>query len=163
MAVGSRSSCENQRPFRQPARYDPHEFELLRRYLKAAGSTLKAGALMSLVPDLPNGKCDVNSIGPLSTNLLDGSSWEYPDASYHRRREIWDEHLHYTQGLLYFLAHDPAVPGAIRYEMNRWGLCEDEFSDTDHWPPPAVCARGPPHARRVLDDAGRSRGPAAEI
>lgn len=89
---------------------------------------------MSLKGRLPNGKADVNSIGPISTNLLDGSSWEYPDASYARRREIWDHHLRYTQGLLYFLTNDPSVPGVIPDELSQWGLCGDEFEDTGGWP-----------------------------
>ena len=125
---------ENQLPFPRPDHYDPGRFELLRRYLEQSGAEVTAGRLMSLVPNLPNGKCDVNSIGPISTNLLDGSNWEYPDADYRRRQEIRDHHLRYTQGLLYFLAHDPGVPEAIRQEMRRWGLCKDEFVDTGHWP-----------------------------
>ena len=124
----------NQIPFPKPDGYDPSEFELLRRYLAHAGTQIKAGQLMALVPNLPNGKCDVNSIGPFSTNVLDGSSWQYPDASYQRRQELWDYHLHYTQSLLYFLSHDPHVPEPIRQEMGRWGLCADEFADTAHWP-----------------------------
>ncbi len=125
---------DNQIPFPQPDAYDPGEFELLRRYLAQAGASIKAGQLLALVPNLPNGKCDVNSIGPFSLNLLDGSSWDYPDAGYARRQEIWDYHLRYTQSLLYFLSHDPHVPTPIRQEMGRWGLCADEFTDTAYWP-----------------------------
>ena len=125
---------ENQLPFSPPDGYDPRTFELLRRYLGQVGSMVTARNLMALVPNLPNGKCDVNSIGPISTNVLDGSSWAYPDADYRRRDEIWQHHLHYTQGLMYFLAHDPQVPEPIRHEMNGWGLCRDEFADTGHWP-----------------------------
>lgn len=125
---------ENQTPFPRPEAYDPGEFELLRRYLAAAGPGLRADRLMSLSGRLPNGKCDANSIGPFSTNLLDRSSWEYPDADYRRRQEIRDHHLRYTQGLLYFLSNDPGVPEHIRTEMSRWGLCSDEFTDTGHWP-----------------------------
>ncbi len=125
---------DNQIPFPKPDGYDPGEFELLRRYVAHAGAQLQARQLMALVPNLPNGKCDVNSIGPFSLNLLDGSSWEYPDASYTRRQELCDHHLRYTQGLLYFLNHDPSVPEQIRHEMRRWGLCADEFADTGHWP-----------------------------
>ena len=125
---------ENQIPFSPPEGYDPRRFELLRRYLAQTRGTVTARSLMSLVPNLPNGKCDVNSIGPISTNLLDGSSWAYPEADYRQRQAIWDDHLHYTLGLLYFLAKDPTVPTAIRQEINRWGLCQDEFRDTGHWP-----------------------------
>jgi hypothetical protein len=124
----------NQLPFPRPEGYDPDQFELLRRYLAVAGARVRARTLIGLVPHLPNQKCDVNSIGPISTNLLDGSSWEYPDADYPRRQEIWDRHLRYTQGLLYFLANDQSVPEHIREELSGWGLCKDEFADTGHWP-----------------------------
>ncbi|HET6823427.1 MAG TPA: FAD-dependent oxidoreductase [Anaerolineales bacterium] len=125
---------ENRLPFPKPVNYDPNQFELLKRFLLKAGPQFVAGKLMSLSGRLPNDKIDVNSIGPISTNLLDGSSWKYPDADYSQRQAIWDRHFHYTQGLLYFLANDPSVPDPIRTEMNRWGLCKDEFVDTDHWP-----------------------------
>ncbi len=125
---------EKQVPFPRPEGYEPQQFELLRRFLVKAGTAVRTRRLLALVPELPNGKCDVNSIGPFSTNLLDGSSWEYPDAPYARRKQIWDRHLHYTQGLLFFLANDPGVPEHIREEMNQWGLCRDEFVDTGHFP-----------------------------
>ena len=126
--------AENRVPCPCPDDYDPTTYELLRRFLAAAGPALTADRLMSLKGRLPNDKCDANSIGPFSTNLLDGSAWAYPGASQGERREIVTRHLHYTQGLLYFLANDSGVPGRIRTEMARWGLCADEFAGTGHWP-----------------------------
>src|SRR3954454_19093280 len=82
---------------------------------------------------LPNEKTDINSGGALSTNLP-GASWEYPDADPKRREEIWDEHLSWAHGLLYFLGHDASVPERIRQDINQWGLAKDEFADTGHWP-----------------------------
>jgi len=32
------------------------------------------------------------------------------------------------------VATSPNVPDVLRNEMNTWGLCRDEFADTDHWP-----------------------------
>lgn len=125
---------DNRLPFPRPTDYDPDQFELLRRYLAAKGSELRAGQLLGLTPNLPNDKCDANSIGPLSTNLLDGSNWAYPDAGPEEREAIRERHLRYTQGLLYFLSHDPSVPEPIRAELGEWGLCRDEFVDTQGWP-----------------------------
>jgi hypothetical protein len=124
----------NRVPFPRPDDYDPRRYELLRRYLVAVGLELRADRLLSLRGRLPNDKCDSNSIGPFSTNLPDGSSWAYPQASDQQRRGIWERHLHYTQGLLYFLANDPSVPLSIRTDMQQWGLCADEFTDSGHWP-----------------------------
>jgi hypothetical protein len=93
-----------------------------------------AGNMVHLWPTLPNGKADMNSSGPISTNVVNGLNWEYPDADYGRRDEIWQEIKEYTMGLLYFLSTDPSVPKHIRAETSRMGLCRDEFPDNGHWP-----------------------------
>jgi hypothetical protein len=81
--------------------------------------------LLGLVRDLlPNGKCDVNSIGPFSLNVLDGSNRDYLDSD---RAAVRAHHLRYTQALLYFLAQS-------RPEVAEWGLCADEFTATGGWP-----------------------------
>jgi hypothetical protein len=125
---------ENRVPFPKPEDYDPDRYELLRRFLVATAPGLHVDRMFSLRGRLPNGKADANSIGPISTNLPDGSSWAYPDAGEGQRQEIREHHLHYTQGLMYYLANDSDVPETIREEMNTWGLCADEFTDTGHWP-----------------------------
>lgn len=120
-------------PFEEPEGYDPAEFELLRRYLAAV--ELGADQLLGLVPELlPNGKCDVNSIGPFSLNLLDGSNRDYPDGDDAARERVRAHHLRYTQSFLWFLANDDDVPLHIRDELRRWGRCADEFVDTGGWP-----------------------------
>jgi hypothetical protein len=70
---------------------------------------------------------DVNSIGPFSLNLLDGSNRGYPDGADGERRAIREHHLRYTQGLLHFLSQ-------TRDDVAQWGLCADEFEDTGGWP-----------------------------
>jgi hypothetical protein len=120
-------------PFGEPEGYDASQFELLRRLIAAVDYA--ATDLMGLVPDLlPSGKCDVNSIGPFSLNLLDGSNRAYPDGDAATRQRVRAHHLHYTQSLLWFLSSDGDVPPRIRDELRRWGLCADEFTDTDGWP-----------------------------
>lgn len=61
-------------------------------------------------------------------------NYEYPEASYQRRKEIVKEHENYQKGLMYYLSHDVNVPEEVRQEMSRWGLAKDEFTDNDHWP-----------------------------
>ncbi|MBI4579998.1 MAG: FAD-dependent oxidoreductase [Planctomycetes bacterium] len=122
---------DNQVPFPRPADYDPQRYELLKRYLRAAPD-LTLDKVIHIVM-MPNGKTDVNNNGAFSTDHI-GGSWDYPDADYARRRAIWDDHVSYVQGFLYFLANDPSVPRQIQDELNKWGLARDEFVDNDHWP-----------------------------
>ncbi|SPE28295.1 putative secreted protein, xanthan lyase related [Candidatus Sulfopaludibacter sp. SbA3] len=127
---------ENRVPFARPAEYDAHRYSLFAILLQARMKTEgRVPALNSVikVDRIPNGKADINNQGAFSTDYI-GGSWGYPDASYLRRVQIWQEHKDYQQGFFYFLANDPQVPAGLRQEMNRWGLCKDEFTDTGHWP-----------------------------
>jgi hypothetical protein len=127
---------ENRVPFAAPAGYDVGRYALLARLLaarlKAEGRAAPLNSLIK-IDRIPNGKTDINNQGALSTDYI-GGSWDYPDASYARRAEIWQAHKDYMQGFFYFLATDPQVPEGLRREMNRWGLCKDEFTDTGNWP-----------------------------
>ncbi len=125
------SDPANRLPLPKPDGYRPERYTLVRNYLKARGEAASLGDFLGISP-MPNSKTDINA-STLSTNLP-GASWEYPEASYARRREIWNEHLTWAQGLLYFLANDTSVPARIREEMSKWGLAKDEFIDTGHWP-----------------------------
>ncbi|HSW46802.1 MAG TPA: FAD-dependent oxidoreductase, partial [Phycisphaerae bacterium] len=125
---------ENRIPITRPDGYDPVRYELLRRHL-AAMSQQKCERLRGVLGKarLPNGKCDANSSGPVSSNLL-GANTEYPEATPKRRAEIWEEHRSWVHGLLYFMQNDPGVSEEMRADWLRWGLCADEFQDTGGWP-----------------------------
>ena len=122
---------ENRIAFARPEGYDPAEYALIKQYYRVHPD---AGNMVHLWPTLPNGKADMNSSGPISTNVVNGLNWEYPDADYKRRDEIWQEMKEYTQGLLYFLSTDPSVPAHVRTETSQMGLCRDEFTENGHWP-----------------------------
>ena len=81
---------------------------------------------------IPNHKTDTNNHGPFSTDNI-GMNYDYPDASYERRREIIKEHETYQKGWLYFIANDPRVPKDVQEEMQKWGLPKDEFTDNGNW------------------------------
>ena len=122
----------NQTPYPKPARYDPQRFELMARYLAALGRVPKLGEVISISP-IPNHKADMNNNGPFSTDYI-GKSYDYPNASYSRRAEIWRDHEEYTRQYFWFLAHDARVPPALRQEANEWGLARDEFTDNGNFP-----------------------------
>ena len=119
---------ENRIPFAKPAGYDPKQYELLAR-VYAAGWTETFGKF----DPIPNRKTDTNNHGPFSTDNI-GMSYDYPEASYERRREILKEHETYQKGWLYFITTDPRVPKDVQAKMRTYGLPKDEFKDNGGWP-----------------------------
>jgi len=119
---------DNQIPFPKPDGYDPKQYELLVR-IYAAGWR----ETFDKFDPIPNRKTDSNNHGPLSTDNI-GFNYDYPEASYERRREILKEHETYQKGWLYFVANDPRVPKDAQNDMRRWGLPKDEFQDNGGWP-----------------------------
>lgn len=127
----------NQVPYPKPSNYDPHKYQLLANYIH--GFMQHYGRVprfneLTLQVGIPNHKTDFNNMGPFSTDYI-GKDWTLPNASYAERKIIWQDHINYTKGFFYFLAHDPQVPEQLRKEVNEWGLAKDEFTDTEHWPP----------------------------
>ena len=120
-------ASENRIPFPKPEGYDPAQYELLLRLLET-GWREHFGKF----DPAPNRKTDTNNHGPFSTDNI-GFNYDYPEASYDRRREIIKDHETYQKGLMYFLANDPRVPDDVREPMAKWGLPKDEFTDNSNW------------------------------
>lgn len=121
---------ENRIPITQPANYDPKKYELLIRLMeKKPWKSLNDGFIWSL---MPNGKTDINNRNGFSTDMI-GMSWAYPEADYATRKKIWNDHVDYTKGLLFFVGNNPRVPAHIREEMRKWGYPKDEYTDNYNW------------------------------
>ena len=119
---------DNRIPFPKPDGYDPAQYELLLRVYEAGWRET-----FEKFDPIPNRKTDSNNHGPFSTDNI-GMSYDYPETSYERRREILAEHRAYQQGWLWFIANDPRVPKEVQEKMRRWGLPKDEFQDNGNWP-----------------------------
>jgi len=126
----------NRLPWPKPANYSPQRYELLARMLEAMVKKDGRAPILNevaLVANIPNRKADFNNRGAFSTDYI-GKNYDYPEANYRRRAEIWREHVDYVQGYFYFLANDPRVPASLQAETRQWGLPKDEYEDTAHWP-----------------------------
>jgi len=119
---------ENRVPITRPDGYDSTQYELLARL-----SETRWNEFFGKYDPIPNLKTDVNNHGPMSFDNI-GMNWDYPDASYERRKEILEEHILYQKGILYFMATDPRIPEKVRETMNKWGFAKDEFTDNANWP-----------------------------
>lgn len=118
----------NRVPFKKPRNYDPKNYELLARvYASGWRETFNK------FDPIPNKKTDTNNHGPFSTDFI-GMNYDYPEASYERRKEMIQQHEEYQKGLLYFMANDPSMPADVRDAYSKWGLAKDEFKDNGNWP-----------------------------
>lgn len=125
---------ENRIPIEKPANYDPATYEIQRRFIQACvlqGDDMDIRWFTKLDP-LLNGKWDFNT-ATFGSNIP-GLSWEWPDADWTKRQELYDRQRDYHLGLLYFLGNDPVVPEKLREQVQSFGLCRDEFVDNDGWP-----------------------------
>ncbi len=118
---------ENRIPFPKPDGYDAEQYEILLRVLNTGW-----GEFFEKFDPIPNFKTDTNNHGPFSFDNI-GMNYDYPEASYEKRREIIAEHRRYQQGLLWFVANDPRVPAKVQNELREWGLPKDEFTDNGNW------------------------------
>lgn len=119
---------DNRVSFEKPENYDPKNYELLARVFESGWDEW-----FNKYDMIPNRKTDTNNHGPFSTDFI-GMNYDYPEASYERRKEIIKEHENYQKGLLYFVSTDKRIPEDVRNEMSKWGLAKDEFTDNGNWP-----------------------------
>ncbi|MBA3937669.1 MAG: FAD-dependent oxidoreductase [Planctomycetes bacterium] len=129
-------------PFPKPPAYDAGRYELLLRYLQAGA---EGGPELHDFMQLHVG--DSNNNGGFSTDDI-GMNYAWPEADYATRETIYQEHVTYQQGLMWFLANDPRVPEGIRAKVAAYGLDKRSFPATGGWPH-ALYVR---EARRMVAD-----------
>jgi len=119
---------DNRIPFVKPNGYNAGRYELLARVFATGWRET-----FDKYDPIPNRKTDTNNHGPFSTDYI-GKNYDYPEASYERRKEIIKDHESYQKGLMYFLQNDPRIPADVQEKMKQWGLPKDEFKDNGGWP-----------------------------
>jgi hypothetical protein len=112
-------------PWPKPQPYDPGRYALLLRYIAAGNHYIAIHAGDNNNHHYFNGAFSTDDIG---------MNYDWPDADYPTREKIYQEHVAYQQGLMYFLANDQRVPEEIRAKIRAFGPSTSEFVETGGWP-----------------------------
>lgn len=100
------------------------------------GYTDRDNIVKAQIPVLPNRKRDINDVSSGWVRLsLPGEQLLWPEGDAEIRRRIYDEHVRWNVGLIYFAQNDPGLPAAFREAAQVWGWCRDEFVESGHIPP----------------------------
>jgi hypothetical protein len=166
------SNRDGKIPFPKPAGYDADRYRLLARFMESEGVDWKLNYTVGKKADGPvqmrNG--DSNNAGSFSSDLV-GGNYRWPDGTYEPgsfaempaprrglpmslrdlyelREKIFQDHVTYQQGLMYFLANDERVPASLRERVNHFGLDPNEFKTSGYWPHHLYVREG----RRMVSD-----------
>ena len=146
-------------PFPKPRGYDPGRYALLARFLNIDPRiewTLDYTTRPMTDGPVQMRNGDSNNAGSFSSDYV-GGNYRWPDGTYkpgsfpqlppprrgmpmpfrelyELRQRIFQDHVTYQQGLMYFLANDPRVPETLQRRVNRFGLDPREFRESGFWP-----------------------------
>lgn len=146
-------------PFPKPQGYDSDRYALLARFLNADSRiqwTLNYTTRPMTDGPVQMRSGDSNNAGSFSSDYV-GGNYRWPDGTYQPgsiaelppprcglpislrklyelREQIFQDHVNYQQGLVYFLANDLQVPKTLQDRVNRFGLDPHEFQNTGFWP-----------------------------
>lgn len=113
-------------PFEKPEDYNQSAYELAVRYCRAGYNQEDT---LYKFDTLINDKVDMNNYGGVSSDFI-GANYDYPSASYSERERIFQEHVRWIKGLLWFWKTDKSVTPGFQKKFQHWGWCKDEFVKT---------------------------------
>ncbi len=153
------SNKDHKITFPKPPKYDPSRYALLARFLKT--DPVVKWTLNYTVKPMTDGPVqmrngDSNNAGSFSSDYV-GGNYQWADGTYEDvafselppprrglpvsfaklyeiREKIFQDHVNYQLGLMFFLANDPRVPEKLRQRVNKFGLDPLEFKETGFWP-----------------------------
>jgi len=139
-------SPENRIPITRPRDYDSSKYELLVRLFEAQPDMKKINEYF-IWSRMPNRKTDINNRGGFSTDMI-GMNYGWPEGTFEQRKKIFDAHVSYTKGLLYFFKTDKRVPEELREFVSNWGYPKDEYQQYGNFTPQLYVRE----ARRMVGD-----------
>ena len=167
------TKARNKIAFPKPDGYDAGRYTLLAQFLNF--DPQPRWTLNYTVTSMTDGPVqmrngDSNNAGSFSSDYV-GGCHRWPDGTYspenfptlppprrgqpvplhelyELREKIFQDHVTYQQGLMYFLANDKQVPEKLQARVNAWGLPPNEFKGSDHWPHHLYVREG----RRMVSD-----------
>jgi len=139
-------SAANRIPITRPRDYDSGKYELLVRLFEAQPAMRKINDYF-IWSRMPNRKTDINNRGGFSTDMI-GMNYGWPEGSVEQRKKIFDAHVSYTKGLLYFFKTDKRVPEELREFVSNWGYPKDEYVPYGNFTPQLYIRE----ARRMVGD-----------
>ncbi len=129
-------------PWPRPANYDETRYELLIRLAVAMNNTnLSLSDFVGIYPY--NGypatptrplRYDLCENGELSTDQPSHLYSAYVIGNRTVRASVRSAVLNWVAGWAYTLANSQRIPAPLRASASSWGLCNDAWPDTGHWP-----------------------------
>ena len=140
---------ENRVPFAKPAGYDPASTSCLLRVLDAGWRDS-----FEKFDPIPNHKTDTNNHGPFSTDNI-GMNYDYPEASYERRREILARARAVPAGVDVLPGQRPAGAGGRPQADEPVGPGEGRIHGQRQLAAPDLRPRSAADGRPLCDDRAR--------
>ncbi|MFT5522994.1 MAG: hypothetical protein ACI9HK_000938 [Pirellulaceae bacterium] len=126
-------------PFPKPDVFDPLQYELLARLFESGADPKIRWSLDTNNHHLFNGAYFIDFVG---------GNYNWPNASWKEREQIFQDHANYQIGAMWFLANSERIPDKYRTEFQKWGLPRTEYKDTSGWTHQLYIREG----RRMVSD-----------